>query len=86
MTLTGNAGPLGETVKGPYPIVDKQQSVTRLLVQTTRYGKYLGKLTVSINDEGRISSYSAPNPILLDSTVPKSTKLTSFLKEKMKLK
>lgn len=80
MALTGDA-PLGETVKGPYPKVDTQQSGTRLLVQTTRYGKYLGKLTVSINSDGRISSYDPKsNPILLDSTVAKSTNQIHFLK------
>jgi hypothetical protein len=32
----------------------------------------LGKIEMKINDEGRISSYVATNPILLDSSVTKS--------------
>lgn len=54
---------------GPYPTVVNSQSTQRLLVQTTRYGKYLGKIELKIHDEGRILSYSTTNPILLDSSM-----------------
>lgn len=67
--ISEGKGPLGENVKGPYPVVDRSQSTTRLLVQTPRYGKYLGQIEMSINSEGRINSYVTSNPILLDSSV-----------------
>lgn len=62
-------GPLDEKVKGPYPTVVNNQGTQRLLVQTSRYGKYLGQVELNINDEGRIVSFNAPNPILLDKNV-----------------
>jgi hypothetical protein len=76
--MSGATGPLGEKVQGPYPIVSYSQSVKRLFVQTNRYGKYLGKIEMTINDEGRIIGDSKANPILLNSTVEKSS-LQQFL-------
>lgn len=68
--ISGEA-PLGEKVAGPYPVESFSQSTTRLFVQTSRYGKYLGKIEMNINDEGRINNFVRTNPIILDSTVNK---------------
>lgn len=67
-----NVGPLNEKIVGPYPYVDYSQNMKRLFVQTSRYGKYLGKIEMNINDEGRIMEYSTTNPILLDPSVAQS--------------
>lgn len=68
-----NVGPLNEKIAGPYPIVDYSQNVKRLFVQTSRYGKYLGKIEMNIHDEGRIIDYLTTNPILLDPNVVQSS-------------
>lgn len=70
-----NVGPLNEKIVGPYPYVDYSQNMKRLFVQTSRYGKYLGKIEMNINDEGRIMEYSTTNPILLDPSVAQNPEL-----------
>ena len=73
----GNKGPLNETIKDPYPLVWKAPTYSdRLLVTTSRYGKYMGKLQMTINEEGRITGgYTGnSNPILLDPKVEQGNK------------
>ena len=63
----GQEGPLGEQPDDKYPVIVDNQGTKRCLVQTTRYGKYLGKLELVINDKGQIQSISPEsNPILLE--------------------
>lgn len=39
-----------------------------LIVQTINYGKYLGLLQLTFDDDGKITNYEG-NPVLLDSSV-----------------
>ena len=56
-------------VAGPYPTVVENQQSTRLLVQTSRYGKYLGVLNIDVNSQGQIVNHAGNNPVLLDANV-----------------
>ena len=65
-----------ESPQGPYPTVVEQQSGRKVLVvQTSGYGKYLGRLKVTFDDQtGEVRRFSG-NPILLDASVPKDQKV-----------
>ena len=61
--------PSTDVPAGDYPfIVDQDNGAKVLIVQDYAYGKYMGHLQLSFNDEGVVTSYSG-NPILLDSSV-----------------
>ena len=61
-------GPLGETVDGTYPVVADKNGKRRFLVQTSAYGRYLGNLELTIDDEGNIKDVAPEsNPMLLSS-------------------
>ncbi|XP_068698294.1 snake venom 5'-nucleotidase-like isoform X1 [Montipora foliosa] len=65
--------PSSETPYGPYPLViskDGNPESKALVVQDFAYGKYLGRLKVEFDDNGRVISWSG-NPILLDSKIQK---------------
>ena len=67
---TGTA-PSFEVPYDTYPIVvnpDHDPSAKVLVVQDYTFGKYLGRLDVEFDVEGKIVSYSG-NPILLDDSV-----------------
>ena len=61
-----------ESPSGPYPTVVEQASGRRVLVvQTSGYGKYLGRLKVTFDERtGDVLDYSG-NPVLLDASVEK---------------
>ena len=66
---TGEKPPSKEKPEGPYPVVfDHGQEGKTLVVQAFAYGKYLGKLDVTFDENGVITSYGG-NPILLDHSV-----------------
>ncbi|CAL1534957.1 unnamed protein product [Lymnaea stagnalis] len=67
--LYNGTAPSNEVVGGVYPTAvtsDSGQQV--LVVQGYAYGKYLGELHVTFNDEGIVTSWWG-NPILLDKSV-----------------
>lgn len=49
---------------------DSNPDAKVLVVQAFAYGKYLGKLKVDFDDDGRLTKWSG-NPILLDNSIPK---------------
>ena len=52
-----------------YPIViERESGSTALYVQAYAYGKYLGNIDVTFNDQGDVISWSG-SPILLDSSI-----------------
>ncbi|XP_060080242.1 snake venom 5'-nucleotidase-like [Ylistrum balloti] len=67
---TGDA-PSNEFPVAAYPtVITQTNGNTVLVVQDYAYGKYLGVLNVTFDDQGQITQY-AGNPVLLDSSVPK---------------
>lgn len=70
--MSGNP-PTDDVVTGPYPTViypndDRRSGEKVLLVQDATFGKYLGYLQVTFDDEGRVTEYRG-NPIVLDANV-----------------
>ena len=54
---------------GPYPTMVKQPSGRQVpVVQAYAFGKYLGYLQTTFNDDGEMTSHSG-NPILLDGRI-----------------
>ena len=65
--------PSTEKPYGPYPLVitpDRDPDGKVLVVQDYKYGKYLGRLNVQFDSDGKLTSWNG-NPILLDNTVAK---------------
>ena len=74
LQYNGMKGPLNEAVVDPYPYAATSAGITRLLATTSRYGKYLGNLEMTIEDAGRIKNYNKTgNPILLNDIVPEGS-------------
>ena len=62
--------PSDEVPEGLYPTIVTQESGAEVLVvQEYTFGKYLGYLEVTFDDEGKVLLYEG-NPILLNSSVP----------------
>lgn len=58
---------------GPYPLVitpDSDPDGKVLVVQDYKYGKYLGRLNVEFDGDGKLTSWNG-NPIILDNSVAK---------------
>ena len=71
LSIQPGTPPSTEVPYSSYPIVihpDHDKSASVLVVQDFTFGKYLGRLDVEFDNEGRVTSY-AGNPILLDNTV-----------------
>ena len=63
--MSGSA-PDGDPADGPYPTVVTQPSGrTVLVVQAYQYGKYLGMLNVTFDNDGEVSDW-AGNPVRLE--------------------
>ncbi len=61
-----------ESPSGPYPTVVEQDGGRKVLVvQTSGYGKYLGRLKVTFDDRTEEVTRFSGSPVLLDSSVPK---------------
>ncbi|PIK53663.1 putative 5'-nucleotidase-like [Apostichopus japonicus] len=68
-------------VTGPYPtVVRPNDNDIVLIVQTINYGKYLGLLQLTFDDDGKITSYEG-NPILLDSSVEQDPETLTEVEE-----
>ncbi|CAH1788031.1 unnamed protein product [Owenia fusiformis] len=73
-----------DQVEGPYPIVidsEVQPGMKVLIVQDYMFGKYLGKITINFDDDGKIISFTG-NPILLSSNVTKDPVVMKEITEK----
>ncbi|XP_038059746.1 snake venom 5'-nucleotidase-like [Patiria miniata] len=70
---TGSA-PSAEVPEGDYPTVvhpDYDATANVLVVQDYTFGKYLGRLDVTFDDNGNVTEWGG-NPILLDENVPQA--------------
>ncbi|KAJ8041372.1 5'-nucleotidase [Holothuria leucospilota] len=79
---TGNP-PASETPRGEYPTVvipDSDPNGKVLVVQSYKYGKYLGKLHVVFDENGVVTSYGG-NPILLDDTIKEDTDILKMVNQ-----
>ncbi|MBX2839200.1 MAG: 5'-nucleotidase/apyrase family protein [Gammaproteobacteria bacterium] len=72
-TLLSNTN---EKARGPYPTMVGDTAV----VQAYAYGKYLGELQVSFDDEGKVLSANG-EPLLMDSTVVEDDEIVARVKE-----
>ncbi|XP_056419231.1 5'-nucleotidase [Hyla sarda] len=67
--------PSNEVPVGKYPfIVNSDDGRSVPVVQAYAFGKYLGYLNVTFNEEGNVL-HSSGNPILLDSSIPEDSEL-----------
>ncbi|XP_071831246.1 snake venom 5'-nucleotidase-like isoform X2 [Apostichopus japonicus] len=83
--LYSGTPPTDDVVTGPYPTIvyphdDHRSRDKVLLVQDPAYGKYLGFLKVTFDDEGRVTHYSG-NPVVLDHTVEEDPETLSEINE-----
>ncbi|KAK0053503.1 5-nucleotidase, partial [Biomphalaria pfeifferi] len=84
--LYNGTAPSNEKPEGVYPtVVDSQDKSHKVLViQDYAYGKYLGELHVTFDDQGKVTSWSG-NPVLLDNSVPQDSEtlevIQSYLPE-----
>lgn len=75
---TGDA-PSNENPVAAYPtVITQANGDSVLVVQDYAYGKYLGVLNMTFNDQGKITQYGG-NPVLLDSSVPKDPAAETML-------
>lgn len=59
-----------DEVGGPYPtVVSSQYGHKVLIVQASSYCRYLGNITVYLNDNGEVTDWSGA-PIFLDTNFP----------------
>ncbi|KAL4233402.1 5'-nucleotidase [Mactra antiquata] len=66
--LYNGAPPSNEKAAGPYPVeIDQPSGGKGLVVQDFMWGKYLGYINLTFDDNGVVTNY-AGNPILLDGT------------------
>lgn len=72
-TLLSNSD---DRADGPYPLVENDVPI----VQAYAYGKYLGRLTVTFDDAGRVTQ-AAGDPIVLDATVAEETAIVARVAE-----
>ena len=64
---------------GPYPtVVNGPKQTKSLVVQTNGYGRYLGALHVTFNQNGDPLEWQG-NPILLNDTIPQDPQLQSLV-------
>ena len=65
---------------GPYPILVKSGNHTTAIVQAFQYGKYLGHLKCIFNEDGDLIRWNG-NPILLDESIQKDSRLKEVVDE-----
>ncbi|KAG8894825.1 hypothetical protein FRB99_000971 [Tulasnella sp. 403] len=70
-TLLGNF----PDAAGPYPTIEKNLDSKEVFVVTAaKWGRYLGKIDVAYNSEGKIVAYTGA-PIVMESTIPQNPQL-----------
>nr|KAI8758248.1 snake venom 5'-nucleotidase [Biomphalaria glabrata] len=79
--LYNGTAPSNEKPEGVYPtVLDSQDKSHKVLViQDYAYGKYLGELHVTFDDQGKVTSWSG-NPVLLDNSVPQDNETLDVIK------
>ncbi|XP_018574618.1 apyrase [Anoplophora glabripennis] len=76
---TGDNPPGPENVEGPYPtIVKSKNGKNVLVVQASSFCRYLGNITIFLDDFGEIVDYSGA-PIFLDSSLPQDEQINENL-------
>ena len=65
---------------GPYPTVVDGSENKVLVVQTNGYGRYLGKLHVTFDENGNPSEWHG-NPLLLNGSYPKDESLQAKVED-----
>lgn len=77
---TGKDHPKENKPDGPYPyVVNRTDGSKAVIVQDYWFGKFLGKLEVTFDMDGNITSYGG-NPILLDANVTEDECMVEVLK------
>ncbi|XP_018574672.1 apyrase [Anoplophora glabripennis] len=72
---TGDDSPGPDTPQGPYPtIVTSKNGKTVLVTQASAYCKYLGNITVFLDEDGEIADYSGA-PIFLSNDYPQDEEI-----------
>jgi len=79
---TGKTVPSIEVPRGPYPTIVKQAKTGKkvLVVQAYAYTKYLGRMDLSIDQDGEIQSFNG-QPILLDASHPQNEDMLNDMKD-----
>ncbi|KAL4232880.1 5'-nucleotidase [Mactra antiquata] len=73
-----------EEIEGPYPTVVTQASGRKVLVvQAYAWGKYMGFLNVTFDDQLEVSSWSG-DPVLLDKSIPRDPATLAIINEMKK--
>ncbi|GFN81671.1 5'-nucleotidase [Plakobranchus ocellatus] len=72
--------PSNEDPSDGYPVVVQTSKTGEsvLVVQDYAFGKYLGNLHLTFDDEGKVTNFSG-NPILLDSSVPQDSEIETLI-------
>lgn len=71
--------PSTEIPEGPYPLVVTQENGEKVLVlEAFAFGKYLGYLQATFNDDGKVVKWNG-NPILLDKSVEQDSEIEEEL-------
>lgn len=80
--LWSGTQPSTELPEGPYPEVYANGcSQNCLVVQDYAYGKYLGRLRVTFDDQGILRNWSDNNPVLVDAArFPEDEEIASLLR------
>ncbi|ODN02906.1 Snake venom 5'-nucleotidase [Orchesella cincta] len=78
---TGDAPDI-EKPLGPYPFIVTQEDTSKRvpIVQAYAFGKYLGYLNLTFDEQGELKSYGG-NPILLDGSVPQDPQVLERVHE-----
>ncbi|MEE2864027.1 MAG: bifunctional metallophosphatase/5'-nucleotidase [Pseudomonadota bacterium] len=70
-----------DDAEGPYPtMIDGPDGTPTAVVQAYAYGKFLGELNVTFDDNGVITE-AAGEPIIIDNTIVENPELVSRIKE-----
>ncbi|MEM9223176.1 MAG: 5'-nucleotidase C-terminal domain-containing protein [Pseudomonadota bacterium] len=76
-TLLSNSA---EDAAGPYPVMVAAPDGDTPIVQAGAYGKYLGKIDVTFDDDGNVTA-AVGDPILLDASVPQDPAIAERVTE-----
>ncbi|XP_064489225.1 protein 5NUC-like [Ornithodoros turicata] len=77
--FSGSDYPAEDTPQGPYPtVVNRVDGTKGLVVQAYWFGKYMGLLNVTYDENGNILKWSG-RPLLLDHTYPKDPEMERLL-------
>jgi len=77
---SASPNPSNNIIEGPYPtIVNKSNGRQAAVVQAFAYTKYLGKIRLTFDDSGHLTSWSG-DPVLLDKNVVEDAKVAEELR------